>query len=202
VRGVLDNPEPRSCTICKRTFLPVRRGQKYCGAKCRLSNAAKAARSASVRRDSYTCTQCGRPFAPRRKDQLTCGATCPGPERPSQRRVECGSAFTPQPRGREQIYCQKRCRDRASRRRLSERFRRYKLERLEYDFMVLDQGNQCAICGEEPKNYDRYGLVVDHDHATGEVRGLLCNRCNMGIGLFDDDQAKLSNAARYVARPA
>jgi len=51
---------------------------------------------------------------------------------------------------------------------------------------------ECVICGsEEP-------LVVDHDHKTGKVRGMLCNHCNRGLGHFRDDPELMEFAAQYV----
>ena len=51
---------------------------------------------------------------------------------------------------------------------------------------------QCVICGAEEK------LVVDHDHKTGKIRGLLCNHCNRGLGHFRDDPTLLEFAAQYL----
>lgn len=51
---------------------------------------------------------------------------------------------------------------------------------------------ECVICGSQDK------LVVDHDHITGEVRGMLCNHCNRGLGHFRDDPMLLEFAAQYL----
>jgi hypothetical protein len=51
---------------------------------------------------------------------------------------------------------------------------------------------ECVICGNEGK------LVVDHDHKTGQVRGMLCNHCNRGLGHFRDDPTLLEFAAQYL----
>jgi hypothetical protein len=64
------------------------------------------------------------------------------------------------------------------------------------------QGHVCAICGGRntyscTKKVD-YDLYVDHCHSTGKVRGLLCNHCNRGIGLFKDDISNLERAILYL----
>lgn len=56
-------------------------------------------------------------------------------------------------------------------------------------------GGRCAICGEVPDA----PLCIDHDHKTGRVRGLLCSRCNLALGLVRDDPATLRRAAAYLA---
>jgi hypothetical protein len=50
----------------------------------------------------------------------------------------------------------------------------------------------CTICGEEET------LVVDHDHKTNQIRGMLCNRCNKGLGLFRDNPDLLEYARIYL----
>ena len=69
-----------------------------------------------------------------------------------------------------------------------------------YRKMYLDQERKCAICGAHaPLNIDKpLPFVVDHCHRTQVVRGLLCNRCNLAIGMFKDDQISLRNAFRYL----
>ncbi len=60
----------------------------------------------------------------------------------------------------------------------------------------MSQGNTCAVCvqvGVERRH-------VDHDHRTGEVRGILCVNCNGGLGQFRDDPAVLRRAADYLDR--
>lgn len=52
--------------------------------------------------------------------------------------------------------------------------------------------DQCVICGSNEK------LVIDHDHKTNKIRGLLCNHCNRGLGHFRDDPMLLEFAAMYI----
>ena len=55
------------------------------------------------------------------------------------------------------------------------------------------QGGVCAICDETPEK-----LVLDHDHASGRIRALLCHHCNVGLGHFRDDPVRLSAAITYL----
>lgn len=70
---------------------------------------------------------------------------------------------------------------------------------VEYTALLIWQNSVCAICGEEEKTKDR-SLAVDHDHATGYVRGLLCGGCNKAIGLFKDDVVRIEKAIGYLDR--
>lgn len=66
----------------------------------------------------------------------------------------------------------------------------------DYNRMLDDQNGVCAICQQNCSLNER--LSVDHCHDTGEVRGLLCNSCNNGIGKFKDSQKLLISAANYL----
>jgi len=62
--------------------------------------------------------------------------------------------------------------------------------------MFVDQGEVCAICKESCQT--KKSLSVDHDHESGKVRGLLCNRCNRALGMFRDNPTILNRAAEYI----
>jgi len=69
----------------------------------------------------------------------------------------------------------------------------------EFEAKLVEQGGKCAICGtDEPgRNKD---WNADHCHNTGQKRGLLCNKCNLGIGHLNDDPALLQAALNYLLR--
>ncbi len=67
----------------------------------------------------------------------------------------------------------------------------------DYNKMWADQSGCCAICGIHSSALPK-SLMVDHCHATGAVRGLLCNECNLGVGKFKDNITTLQNAIKYL----
>jgi hypothetical protein len=73
---------------------------------------------------------------------------------------------------------------------------RYGISPEQYDLMLRYQGGACGICGERPTGR----LCVDHDHVTGKVRGLLCHRCNLGLGNYRDDQRLTMAATAWLRR--
>lgn len=75
---------------------------------------------------------------------------------------------------------------------------RYGLSQDSWDALLAAHAN-CQICGSP---FDEPGTrkCVDHDHDTGVVRGLLCNSCNGGLGLFRDSTARLMAAIAYLQR--
>lgn len=66
----------------------------------------------------------------------------------------------------------------------------------DYVRMLVEQNGRCAICLSEYPGPNAFH--VDHDHATGKVRGLLCTRCNPGLGYFRDDPELLARAIEYL----
>jgi hypothetical protein len=73
----------------------------------------------------------------------------------------------------------------------------YGLTLEDYDSLLISQEGCCAICNSpDPKGKGRFH--VDHNHKTGEIRGLLCSTCNQGIGLLLDNPTILRKAAEYL----
>lgn len=72
----------------------------------------------------------------------------------------------------------------------------YNLTQEQFDQILESQDNKCAICNSS--DFGKKGPVVDHCHTTGQVRGILCGKCNRGIGLFNDDVCIMKNAIQYI----
>lgn len=68
-----------------------------------------------------------------------------------------------------------------------------------FNVLKQKQESKCWICSTDEKNSPK-GLVVDHCHTTGVIRGLLCSTCNTGLGMFKDNISKLSAAIQYLSK--
>ena len=141
---------------------------------------------------------------------------------------KCGKEFDPalcgkgnKARSGRQRYCSKKCQRHAYYAANPERYkaygtgkpaedpmhardrtlrRKYGIGCEEYDRLMAAQGGRCAICGGT-ETHCSVGdfFAVDHDHATGRVRGLLCGHCNRGLGMFRDEPRVCANAAMYLS---
>lgn len=77
--------------------------------------------------------------------------------------------------------------------------KKYGLTVEQYDALWIEQAGTCAICHTRENAKGRgVELEVDHDHATGQVRGLLCRPCNTGLGHFQDSPDQLKSAISYL----
>lgn len=86
----------------------------------------------------------------------------------------------------------------------------YGITMADYDALFEAQGGRCSICGTQKSPWEpgvglegrRNFLTVDHCHADGHIRGLLCAGCNSGLGYFKDDLSILLAAAEYIRSDA
>lgn len=111
----------------------------------------------------------------------------------------CGILFSP--KAPSELYCSDDCKNYAL---VDAYFKRnYNLSVEQYLDLAEQQGFVCAICHKPNfamKECHSGLLVVDHNHRTGEVRGLLCHNCNRAIGLLQDNPAYLYRAIQYLKR--
>ena len=77
--------------------------------------------------------------------------------------------------------------------------RKFGITQEDYKKILEEQNSLCAICGADHYK-EKKGLYVDHNHETGEIRGLLCNNCNCGIGYLKDDVKLLNKAIKYISK--
>lgn len=71
----------------------------------------------------------------------------------------------------------------------------------DFAFAFFVQEDRCAICGVDLRSLPSGRVHADHCHATGALRGVLCQRCNSGLGFFKDDPKRLEAAIAYLASP-
>jgi predicted nucleic acid-binding Zn ribbon protein len=227
--GTLDEVAPNPSTTCQQCSQPIpagrRWGAKFCSTKCKQDSidAAKHAemleRRAAAR--SRVCAWCREPLAVvTRHDMRFCSRTCGDAWRNDQTRLAtlrvkqvarrpcdvCGQPIPPT-RATTAIYCSPTCkmhggRSASPKARSSQqdanRMRLHGVSREAFDSMLDSQAGKCAICGTS--TWPGKGPHVDHDHATGALRGILCHDCNLGLGNFKDDLARLRAAAEYLER--
>ncbi|WP_078855054.1 endonuclease VII domain-containing protein [Streptomyces sp. NRRL F-5135] len=145
------------------------------------------ARASTAREPNGTCFHCGGP-APKRR--IFCTPLCSTRDRIGAAYVEkhcpvC-DGLVPITDRADRVYCAQKCAD------VGIRARRYGLTIYQFRELVENHGEACAICGTNVK------LHIDHCHATGKVRGLLCQNCNFGLGNFSDDISRMLRAIGYL----
>ena len=111
---------------------------------------------------------------------------------------------------REKGYRRKQCKaclyekNRRNYNHEKERFRKLKnnfgISQEEFMTLLAKQNGVCAIClnPQRATARNRGTLCVDHNHITGKIRGLLCDVCNRGLGMFNDDITRVSSAMTYL----
>jgi predicted nucleic acid-binding Zn ribbon protein len=182
------------CAHCGKSFTDRKWNAVYCSQQCH-HRATYAMKIAGRERAYAACDQCGGSMAGRRVDARFCSVKC-GSDHHNARlaadlranRKPCDYCGNPIPINRHR-FCSDECKRDA---------RRPETYGLSGDELaaLLAQHSVCAICGTSA--WGSKGPQVDHDHATGAVRGVLCTKCNRGLGLFNDDPSRLSAAAEYL----
>ena len=77
----------------------------------------------------------------------------------------------------------------------------YKISLIEYNELFILQNGRCGICNKHQRELKKR-LHVDHNHTTGQIRGLLCNKCNLGLGTMGDSVESIKKALIYLGEPS
>lgn len=205
----------RTCSQCSMVkplteFHRAAHGREGYAAECKTCHATRSA--PKVRAQVLACRYCGNEFpnpARRGPDRKFCSPDCKRTwwtEERSRQRVaapprscrKCGGPVA----HRTGIPVCQGCRvdDRTSAYRRDVQLKSlYGISQADYDRLVAQQDDRCAICGAASPG-SRGCWRVDHDRLTGKIRGLLCDNCNRGIGYLRHDPDILVGAVRYLAQ--
>lgn len=165
------SPEANAATrtcACGVTFTPYRTGSKNGQRSCSAECAAAAKRAVEASKSAVK-------WAARKADPIHI-----------EKRREQSAATSARPERRSAA--------------LARNITRYGISVDEHQQMLAKQEGLCAICRKPPAMTARTSqrLHIDHDHETGKVRGLLCDRCNVGLGHFRDSSKLLAAAITYL----
>lgn len=152
------------------------------------------------------CVTCGTAFQPYRDSQVACSRSCRD-RQPHHAEAQARRNRLPEIKARKNAARRERYANEPQRRIASldgQLRRNYGISFGEYSRMLGDQDFRCLICREPASGGAKAAsrLHVDHDHETGRVRGLLCTRCNQGLGYFRDNPDLLRSAVEYLERSA
>lgn len=203
-----------TCRFCLTAFTPVKRQHVFCSGPCRITwlnnqrspygAGRKLCATCRVTKDTLRdfpigerlCHECLRLRDAEHKVCSYCKEAKPFADFYSGRDRNGLAAIcrpcTSEKSRRRNADLQVRQRSRA--RKLVER---YGITVEDYERLLDEQGHACRLCGR-PHDPDGKPLAVDHCHATGAVRGLLCTLCNSAIGYFEEDPIRMANAIAYL----
>lgn len=204
-----------TCDVCDSSFQPAKPWQRRCSKKCSIiANNARRRSNAGVKMcrtcrqdlptDKYipshtSCIECEEIHSSGRKRCRSCkqvkqhGEFYIRPKRIDGYSSNCKSCLSEQSRIRNSDP------ERKERSRDNKYRAKYGISLAQYELMLEDQDGCCAICRTPAGELNLY---VDHDHATGRVRQLLCVKCNALLGQAGDQIEVLQAAIRYLERNA
>lgn len=159
----------KECSVCNEKFETEVHNKLYCSSKCSSKHWADVRRTG--KRKKY-----------------------PNKYFKDKHCRWCSDLFTP--RGPSNHYCTEECSKKGT--KDTYYLRKYGIGYREYLELLDSRNGECWKCGVSRRDTPTLTLAVDHNHSTGEVRGLLCSDCNMAIGKLGDDIKGIKEALAYL----
>ncbi len=194
----------KKCKVCGIIFSPVNSMQKYCSKECRKTGRKKYREDNKERRREYNkewyknnkekVKKYNEENAEKIKNRTK--KYYQKPEVKEKRRLNFKKWEEENTEHRKQYLKEYEQRPEAKSKRLE---RIFGITLFDYNEILKKQNNCCYICYKHKNEFNKR-LAVDHDHKTGEVRGLLCMRCNSSLGGFEDNVDFLKRAIEYLRR--
>lgn len=191
---------------CSPKFVSVP-GTKTCS-NCELVKLAPAEFNINRSRPDGLSSWC-RACNTARYERIKSQSKTPPSEKPCSvcQQVKKTDAFSKSSRAVSGLFsqcrdCRKKTRKNGAPKRKHALFHNYRMRPGDYEAMLEKQNGVCAICGSsDVANVSRKHFHIDHCHKTGVVRGLLCGRCNVMLGMSKDSPKVLLKAALYLEIP-
>lgn len=192
-KPIYRGPPDRICKTCGKPFtVPITSKRKHCSKECRFANSGRkpiytpeeakkraaesSKRSISKNREYYRTWQAKHYEEHRDKIRARHAAEY-------QRNKAARKAYRDGRKTETRYYWMQR---------------KFGLSREAYDALLAATGGLCPIC-RKPFGFGRSDRPsVDHCHTTGKIRGILCGRCNLAMGMFDDDPQKLARTIAWI----
>jgi len=210
----------RTCTMCGQTKPLDQFHRMATGRDGRRSECAECARERA--RQSYkprytgpvtvTCEFCGAEFRYVKttgQRRMYCSTACKQAAGEAAKKLRAGEAVRVCACGSTDVArvgkpvcpaCRKDPRSDGQAKGRRRTLRQYGITEQAWDLMLARQRGRCAICRTDTPGGRGESWNIDHDHVTGQVRGLLCQRCNLAIGMLGDSPETMRAALRYVER--
>lgn len=172
----------KNCLECGREFKPTHDNRKICSNACRINRAEnKKIVPFKAQRTGKKCTKCG---VLKKLEEF------------GTRLLKVSGNITHKSMCKE---CEKKSANEWYEKhpdKKNDRMRKYRygMSNEEFDILKNEQNGKCKLCGLNMKKPN-----VDHCHKTGKVRGIICMKCNAGLGLFNDDVELLKKAIQYLS---
>jgi len=192
--------EEKNCNFCGNVFITKTKLSKYCSNKCNSSDFYKKS-GGYAELNEKICEYCNIIFKPKKgKNTKCCSGLCNSKLWVKNNTERAKEMKRNQEKKRKELnkedFLEKKRINSKKNSKWSYIKRKYNLTKEDYYKMFELQNNRCKICNNILGSGKK--VHIDHCHVTSKVRGLLCQKCNHGLGIFNDNIQLFYNAIQYL----